>query len=46
MPFPMPINIINNGKTERIEMKDGRAVITFNGTPPVIDPDALVLKSK
>ncbi len=46
MPFPMPINIINNGKTERIEMKDGQAVITFNGTPPVIDPDALVLKSK
>jgi len=46
MPFPMPINIINNGKTERIEMKDGRAVITFNGTPPVIDPDALVLRSK
>lgn len=46
MPFPMPINIINNGKNERIEMKDGRAVITFNGTPPVIDPDALVLKSK
>lgn len=46
MPFPMPINIINNGKTERIEMKDGRAVITFNGTPPLIDPDALVLKSK
>jgi aminopeptidase N len=46
MPFPMPINIINNGKTERIEMKDGRTVITFNGTPPVIDPDALVLKSK
>lgn len=46
MPFPMPINIINNGKTERIEMKDGQAVITFNGTPPLIDPDALVLKSK
>jgi aminopeptidase N len=46
MPFPMPINIINNGKTERIEMKDGQTVITFNGTPPVIDPDALVLKSK
>ncbi|MEP6946627.1 MAG: M1 family metallopeptidase [Acidobacteriota bacterium] len=47
MPFPMPIDVVINGKTQRIEMKDGHATIHYTSTtPPVIDPDGWVLKAK
>lgn len=44
MPFPMPVDVEINGKTQRVEMKDGKATVNFTGTAPVIDPKSWVLK--
>lgn len=46
MPFPMPIDIETNGKTQRIEMKDGKTTVSFTGTPPTVDPKGWVLKAQ
>lgn len=46
MPFPMPIDVVVDGKTQRVEMKDGKGSVQFTGTPPVIDPDGWVLKAQ
>ena len=45
MPFPMPVDVVVNSKTQRVEMKDGKASVSFTGTPPVIDPNGWVLKA-
>ena len=44
-PFPMPIDVIVGGKTQRVEMKDGKGTLSFAGTAPTIDPDGWVLKA-
>jgi aminopeptidase N len=44
-PFPMPIDILTNGKIERIEMKEGKAVVKNIGATAVIDPNGWVLKA-
>jgi aminopeptidase N len=46
MPFPMPVDVEVNGKTQRIEMKDGKASISFIGSVPVVDPKGWVLKAQ
>lgn len=46
MPFPMPIDVVVNGKTQRVEMKDGKATIEFTGAPPVVDPKGWVLRAQ
>ena len=46
MPFPMPVDVVVNGKTQRVEMKDGKATVNFTGTAPVIDPNGWVLKAQ
>ena len=46
MPFPMPIDVVINGKTQRVEMKDGKGTVSFTGTAPVVDPDGWVLKEQ
>ncbi len=46
MPFPMPVDVVINGKTQRIEMKDGKGSVTFTGAVPVVDPDGWVLKAQ
>ncbi len=46
MPFPMPIDVEINGKTQRVEMKDGKATVNFTGTAPVVDPKGWVLKAQ
>jgi aminopeptidase N len=46
MPFPMPIDVVVNGKTQRVEMTDGKATVTFTGAEPVIDPNGWVLKAQ
>lgn len=46
MPFPMPIDVVVDGKTQHVEMKDGKGSVQFTGTPPVIDPDGWVLKAQ
>lgn len=44
MPFPMPVDVEINGKTQRVEMKDGKGTVEFKGTPPLVDPKGWVLK--
>lgn len=45
MPFPMPIDVVINGKTQRVEMKDGKVTVNYTGTTvPVIDPNGWVLR--
>jgi aminopeptidase N len=44
LPFPMPIDVEIDGKVRRVEMPDGRATVTFMGTPPRVDPDGWILK--
>jgi aminopeptidase N len=46
MPFPMPIDVEINGKTQRVEMKDGKGSVNYSGTPPVVDPKGWVLKAQ
>src|SRR5690606_10985869 len=45
MPFPMPIDVVINGKTQRVEMPDGKGSVTYSGAPPKVDPDGWVLKA-
>jgi len=45
MPFPMPIDVVINGTSQRIEMSDGKASVNFTGTAPVVDPKGWVLKA-
>ncbi|MEO8573214.1 MAG: M1 family metallopeptidase [Pyrinomonadaceae bacterium] len=46
MPFPMPVDVVVAGKTQRVEMKEGHASIPFSGTRPIIDPNGWVLKGQ
>ncbi len=46
LPFPMPVDVVVDGKTQRLEMKDGRASVPFTGTRPVVDPNGWVLKGQ
>ena len=46
MPFPMPVDVVVDGKTQRIEMKDGKGSINFSGTAPTIDPKGWILKAQ
>lgn len=46
MPFPMPVDVVVGGKTQRVEMKDGKGSVTYTGAPPVVDPDGWVLKAQ
>lgn len=43
--FPMPVEIVLDGEHRRIAMIGGRASMPWNdGNPPVVDPDAWVLR--
>jgi aminopeptidase N len=45
MPFPMPVDIEENGKIRRLNMPDGKAVVYFKGgVAPVLDPKGWILK--
>jgi aminopeptidase N len=46
MPFPMPIDVVVNGKTQRAEIKNGRVNVPFTGDAPVVDPNGWVLKAR
>ncbi|MBX3291668.1 MAG: M1 family metallopeptidase [Acidobacteria bacterium] len=46
MPFPMPVDVVIDGKTQRVEMKDGKATISYTGAVPTVDPVGWVLTSK
>ena len=42
----MPVDVEINGKTQRVEMKDGKATIPFTGKLPVVDLKGWVLKAQ
>lgn len=44
LPFPMPVDVVIEGKTVRIPMTDGKGSVKYTGEPPVIDPNGWVLK--
>jgi aminopeptidase N len=46
LPFPMPIDVVIDGKTQRVEMNDGKATINYTGAVPTVDPVGWVLKAK
>lgn len=46
MPFAMPVDVEINGTIRRIDMKDGKASISYTGAIPVIDPKGWVLKAQ
>jgi len=46
LPFDMPIDVEINGKTKRIEMKNGKATVTYTGAPPIVDPKGWILKGQ
>ena len=46
LPFPMPIDVVINGKPQRVEMPGGKGSVQFTGAEPVIDPDGWVLKAQ
>lgn len=44
MPFSMPIDVVVDGKTQRVEMRGGKGSVVFTGAAPVVDPNGWVLK--
>ncbi|MBV6457661.1 MAG: hypothetical protein HONBIEJF_00778 [Fimbriimonadaceae bacterium] len=44
LPFPMPIDVVVDGKTVRVPMTGGKGSVRFTGEEPVIDPNQWVLK--
>ncbi len=46
MPFPMAIDVVVDGKTQRVEMTSGRTNVPFTGNAPVVDPNGWVLKAQ
>jgi aminopeptidase N len=46
MRFPMPIDIVVDGKTRRVEMKDGKGSVDYTGAVPTVDPNGWVLRAQ
>lgn len=44
LPFPMPVDVVVDGKTVRVPMTGGRGTVPFTGSAPVVDPNGWVLK--
>lgn len=44
LPFPMPVDVVLDGKTTRVPMTGGRGSVNYSGAEPVIDPNGWVLK--
>jgi len=45
MPFPMPVEVEIDGKTQRVEMRNGKGSVSFYKAP-VIDPKGWILRAK
>ncbi|MEO6392689.1 MAG: hypothetical protein ABIP75_12645, partial [Pyrinomonadaceae bacterium] len=43
LPFPMPIDIEENGRIRRLEMPEGKVTVTFKGEAPKLDPKKWIL---
>lgn len=46
LPFPMPVDVEIGGRTQRVEIRGGKASVEFTGAMPVIDPKGWVLRGK
>ncbi|MBC7898911.1 MAG: M1 family peptidase, partial [Saprospiraceae bacterium] len=46
MPFPMPVEVVVDGKTLRVELKGGKGNVIFTGDAPIVDPKGWVLKAQ
>lgn len=44
LPFPMPVDVVVNGKTVRVPMTGGKGSINYSGAEPIIDPQGWVLR--
>jgi aminopeptidase N len=44
LPFPMPVDVVVEGRTVRVPMTGGRGSLRFTGEAPVIDPNGWVLR--
>lgn len=44
LPFPMPIDVVVDGKTIRVPMTGGKGTVNYSGAEPVVDPLGWVLK--
>jgi len=44
LPFPMPIDVVVDGKTVRVPMTGGKGSVNYSGAAPAIDPNGWVLR--
>lgn len=44
LPFPMPIEVMVDGKPVRVPMMGGKGSVRFTGAEPVLDPNGWVLR--
>lgn len=44
LPFPMPIDVVVDGKTIRVPMTRGKGTVNYSGAEPIVDPNGWVLK--
>lgn len=44
LPFPMPVEVVVDGKTVRVPMTGGKGAVNYSGAEPVVDPNGWVLK--
>lgn len=44
LPFPMPIDVLVEGKVVRVPMAGGKGSVNYSGAEPVVDPKGWVLK--
>lgn len=45
LPFPMPVDVVVDGKTVRVPMAGGQGSVPYVGAQPVVDPNGWVLKA-
>jgi len=46
MPFPMPVDVVVNGKVQRVAMPNNSGSIGFSGPEPIVDPNGWVLRAE
>ncbi|MBX3298600.1 MAG: M1 family peptidase [Acidobacteria bacterium] len=46
MAFPMPVDVVIDGKPKRVAMDNGTGSVEFTGDIPKVDPNEWVLKAK
>lgn len=44
LAFPMPIEVVVDGRKVRVPMTNGQGTVRYSGTPPVIDPNGWVMR--